>query len=263
MGGVNLEERSRQAVAKVLLVSDNPDLTKWFQAEMTRRAATGWPSVDYRYSAVNREPSAMIALGAGPFDAKNPDEVAQVAAEYGLVISLHCKQIFPEALVSGTLCVNVHPGLNPYNRGWYPQVFSLINGLPIGATIHVMDAEVDHGDIIDQEAVEVLPSDTSLEVYSRVTEMEKVLIARNLDALLTRSFERRSPVEGGNYNGIRDFRDLCDLCLDDVATLREHLNLLRALSHGDFKNAYFVEDGVKYFVRVAIEPGSDHRGVGD
>ncbi len=256
-GDTTLNNHGEQAVSSVLVVSDNPELTAWFQSEMKRRVAANSPRVEYRYSAVNRKPAAMIALGATAFDAKDPLAVAAVIAGFELVISLHCKQIFPVELVGGVVCVNVHPGLNPFNRGWYPQVFSIINGLPTGATIHVMDAEVDNGDIIDQEGVEVLPSDTSLEVYTRVVELEKLLIARNLDGLLSLSFDTRRPDGAGNYNGISDYRALCQLDLDHVATLGAHLNVLRGLSHGEFKNAYFVEDGTKYYVRVTIERGAD------
>lgn len=46
---------------------------------------------------------------------------------YDLFFSMHCKQIFPNELVLNHRCINIHPGYNPYNRGWYPHVFSIIN----------------------------------------------------------------------------------------------------------------------------------------
>ena len=46
---------------------------------------------------------------------------------YKVGISAHCKQIFPAKLVENVRCYNIHPGYNPYNRGWFPQVFSIIN----------------------------------------------------------------------------------------------------------------------------------------
>lgn len=248
-----MQTHGDQAVSSLLIVSDNPELTDWFQSELERRSVSESLRVEYRYSSVNRDPVAMKELGATSLDTQDPQALAEVVSAFDLVISLHCKQIFPPELVTGVVCINVHPGFNPFNRGWFPQAFSIINMLPIGATIHVMDAEVDHGPIIDQERVDIDPSDTSLEVYRKVLELEKVLVARNLDGLLSLSFDRSDPDSVGNYNGIADYRKLCQLDLGDVATLGNHLNVLRALSHGQFKNAYFVEDGIKYFVRVAIE----------
>ena len=79
-----------------------------------------------------------------------------------LIISLHCKQLFPKGLISTVKCINVHPGLNPHNRGWYPQVFSIINKRPLGATIHEIDEELDHGDVIAQKEVPVFSWDILL-----------------------------------------------------------------------------------------------------
>ncbi|MCE9864029.1 hypothetical protein, partial [Aeromonas caviae] len=47
--------------------------------------------------------------------------------EFDFGFSVHCKQIFPKQLVESIRCVNIHPGFNPHNRGWFPQVFSIIN----------------------------------------------------------------------------------------------------------------------------------------
>ena len=69
------------------------------------------------------------------------DDGPWIIENFDVVISGHCKQLFPEKLVNGALCINIHPGLNPHNRGWFPQVFSILNGKPLGATIHVIDEE--------------------------------------------------------------------------------------------------------------------------
>src|SRR5690349_14011177 len=89
------------------------------------------------------------------------DDVGEVIKSYDLVISYHCRQLFPRKLVESVRCINIHPGLNPFNRGWYPGVFSIVNGLPAGATIHEIDEKIDHGPAIAQKNIEVLPEDTS------------------------------------------------------------------------------------------------------
>ncbi len=95
-------------------------------------------------------------------------DTARIAANFDLVISIHCLQLFPKNLVNSVRCINIHPGYNPINRGWYPQVFSIINNLPIGATIHEMDEELDHGPIIARKMVQKFDWDTSLTLYDRV-----------------------------------------------------------------------------------------------
>jgi dTDP-4-amino-4,6-dideoxyglucose formyltransferase len=239
---------------KILVVSDNPRLTKFFKEECVKQGVNSIADVTYKYSATNKDPAAMMDLGAAPVDVKSSEFADDLKKSYDLIFSLHCKQIFSSELVSSVTCINVHPGLNPYNRGWYPQVFSIINGNPIGATMHLMDGSIDHGEIIDQIEVDVLESDTSLDVYERVFLAEKLLISRNLTKIINEELSTVEPTSEGNYNSIKDFKSLCHLNLDDVASLGDHIDLLRALSHGTFKNAYFLnKQGNKIFVRVTLE----------
>ena len=99
-------------------------------------------------------------------------DVSQVARsvieKYDLVISIHCKQMFPKHLIESVRCINVHPGFNPYNRGWYPQVFSIIDGSASGVTIHEIDELIDHGKIIVQKKIELTEWDTSGSAYKKI-----------------------------------------------------------------------------------------------
>tara|TARA_B110000208_G_scaffold186698_1_gene243607 strand:+ start:1557 stop:2291 length:735 start_codon:yes stop_codon:yes gene_type:complete len=178
----------------------------------------------------------------------------QLIGNYGIVLSAHCKQIFPPALVQSARCANIHPGLNPYNRGWFPQVFSILNGDPWGATFHIIDKELDHGDIIAQERLELQSWDTSLSAYLRVQEAEVKLLRNHLKAFLTGEAVTTSPVGNGNVNLKADFNELCALDLNAVGTLKDHIDLLRALTHGDYNNAYFVdkETGDEIYVGISL-----------
>jgi methionyl-tRNA formyltransferase len=240
-------------VLRVLVVSDNADFCKWLAKELQRPDLPTNTHVEWAYSSSNQRPDNLVSLGARPIDFGDATSVSGVISDFDLVLSIHCKQVFPATLVESVTCINLHPGFNPYNRGWYPQVFSIVNGFPVGATLHVMDAQIDHGPIIDQIEVQINPGDTSLEVYQRVLEAEQNLLSENLDSLLRFSFESYLPTGEGNYNSKADFRALCALDLASTATLREHIDLLRALSHGDYMNAFFMEGSRRYFVRIVIE----------
>ncbi len=238
----------------LLVVSDNYELSQFLIGELKNLSFEHDFAFDLCYTQLNHDPKKMIELGASPIDLKDQLTITNIIKKYDLVFSLHCKQIFPRRLVEDICCINFHPGLNPYNRGWYPQVFSIINGLPAGATVHLMDAEIDHGDIIAQEQTVILPSDTSFEAYMKAITAEKKLIKDNLFDIIHGTFNIHSVVSEGNYNDLNSYRALCNINLNSVGTFREHLNLLRATSHIGFKNAYFIgDDGKKYFVRVHIE----------
>lgn len=249
----NLE---RQA-GKLLVISENQELCLFLKGELEKNLFEHPLEVDFCYTSFNQNPQQMIEMGAERINVKDERTINRIISEYDLVFSLHCKQIFPNKLVENVCCINFHPGLNPYNRGWYPQAFSIINGLPVGATIHVMDTEVDHGEIIAQKRVGIEVSDTSLEVYRKIIEAEKELISKNVFHIIQGIFNTKMPEHDGNYNGVNDYKALCKLNLNSVASFEEHLNILRATTHGEFKNAYFIDDnGNKYFVRIVIESES-------
>ena len=172
---------------------------------------------------------------------------------YDLFLSLHSKQLFPDALVETRPCFNVHPGLNPHNRGWFPQVFSILNGLPCGVTIHKMDTELDHGPILWQEEVPQHLWDTSKDIYDRILAKELELLDRHLGDLLTGSYTL-TPMEGeGNINYKADFDALCQIDRNEPATYGAVIDRLRALTHAPYENAWFLdEDGKKVYVGITL-----------
>ncbi|SEK39632.1 dTDP-4-amino-4,6-dideoxyglucose formyltransferase [Halomonas daqiaonensis] len=185
-------------------------------------------------------------------DVKNSFD--EVKVEFDIGFSCHCKQIFPKSLVEIIPCFNFHPGLNPYNRGWFPQVFSIINGMPVGATLHKMDSKIDHGPVIAQRAISINSWDTSKSVYERVLDAEFELFDIWIERLLTGDFEEIELNDEGNYNSISDFNDLCEIDLDRKVSLREAIDFFRAMSFEGYDNAYFYdEDGRKVFVSLSLK----------
>jgi methionyl-tRNA formyltransferase len=156
-------------------------------------------------------------------------------------------------LVKSVRCVNVHPGYNPHNRGWYPQVFSILNDGILGATIHEIDEELDNGNIIARKKIDLFDYDTSLTAYNKVLEAEKDLLRENLIRIVDEDYLAFPPEFKGELKLKRDFNDLLEIDLDKKMTIRETLKYLRALSHGNFKNAYYLsETGKKVFVSLNL-----------
>jgi hypothetical protein len=247
-------EYSENVRLRLLVISDNSELSLHLKSTLKKYKFDSFLTVDFCYTCFNKHPEKMIMLGAQEINIQDEGTVENVLQEYNIVFSLHCKQIFPERLVENVFCVNFHPGLNPFNRGWYPQAFSILNDLPIGATIHLMDADIDHGEIIAQKKVCIEESDTSLELYRKVVEAEKSLITDNISNIMLGNFQTIAPTDEGNYNSINSYRSICELDLTSIGTLKDHIKLLRATSHGNFKNAYFTDVvGSKYYVKIVIE----------
>ncbi|MDG9708568.1 methionyl-tRNA formyltransferase [Streptomyces sp. DH10] len=70
----------------------------------------------------------------------------------------------------GTL--NVHDSLLPKYAGFSPLIWALINGEPeVGVTAHMMNDELDAGDIVRQEAVAVGPTDTATDLFHKTVDL--------------------------------------------------------------------------------------------
>jgi len=181
-------------------------------------------------------------------------QIEYIIENYQLVISVHCFQFFPKKLVESVRCINIHPGYNPINRGWYPQVFAIINDLPIGATIHEMDEKLDNGGIIAREFVPKYKWDTSLSLYNRVLKKEVELFDKYFYQIITNTYIIIEPENKGNLYTKKDFKELLEIDLSEKGTFDSFYNRLRALSHGNYRNAFFIDEGSgkKIFINLEI-----------
>ena len=186
-------------------------------------------------------------------DSINPKkDFKHIFDNYDLIFSLHCKKIFPKVLTDSVRCINIHPGFNPFNRGVYPHVFSIIDGLPAGATIHEMDSGIDTGPIIIQQQVQVEPNDTSTTLYKRVIDAEMNILDIMLDRILDNDYKKSYPlIEDRQYNSMKDFKNLCRINPIQSGSFAEFYDLLRALSHVGYMNASM--NGIKF--KLIIDNG--------
>ncbi|MFZ2649599.1 MAG: phosphoribosylglycinamide formyltransferase [Burkholderiaceae bacterium] len=110
------------------------------------------------------------------FDMALSDVVAGYAPD--IVVLAGFMRILGDAFVqrfAGRI-VNIHPSLLPSFTGLHTHRRALEAGCKVsGATVHFVTAELDHGPIIAQALVRVLPGDTESILAQRVLEREHVL----------------------------------------------------------------------------------------
>ena len=81
--------------------------------------------------------------------------------------------------------LNIHPSLLPAFPGLHTQQRALDAGCQlVGATVHQVTAELDHGPILAQAVVPVLPGDTAETLAARVLTQEHLLYPRAIAGLL-------------------------------------------------------------------------------
>lgn len=83
--------------------------------------------------------------------------------------------------------VNIHPSLLPAFTGLNTHQRAIDAGCKFaGATVHRVTAELDHGEILDQAVVPVLPGDTAQSLAERVLTQEHVIYPRAVAKLLSK-----------------------------------------------------------------------------
>ena len=89
--------------------------------------------------------------------------------------------------------LNIHPSLLPAYPGAHAVRDALSWGAKVsGVTVHLVDEEVDHGPIVLQQAVPVLPDDDEESLHARIQELEHRLYPLAVRMLV----EGRLKVEG-------------------------------------------------------------------
>lgn len=243
---------------KVLVICDNIYIIDRLKAIFDEKAPLDLEVV-YNYSNKESPVSRHPVLSSDSFHLNVKADCEYIISNFNLVISAHCLQFFPKRLVDSVRCVNVHPGFNPINRGWYPQVFSIIHKLPIGATIHEMDSKLDNGAIIVRSFIEKYAWDTSITLYNRILDKEMELFEANFKEIIFGGYRPIQPESVGNLFHKKDFENLCKIDLNEQGNMGDLINKLRALSHGHYKNAYFIDElGNKVFAKIELEKGDNN-----
>lgn len=83
--------------------------------------------------------------------------------------------------------VNIHPSLLPAFPGLQTHQRAIDAGCRVaGATVHLVTAELDHGPILAQAVVPVLPGDTADALAQRVLTQEHLIYPRAISELLSK-----------------------------------------------------------------------------
>ncbi|NKI94770.1 phosphoribosylglycinamide formyltransferase [Rhizobacter sp. SG703] len=158
-------------------------------------AAEGWPA---QVAAVisNRPDAAGLAfarergIAAVAVDHKRFDDREAFDAELAAVIDGFAPDVlvlagFMRILGDGFVArfagrmINVHPSLLPAFPGLHTHRRAIEAGCKLaGATVHFVTPALDHGPIIAQAAVPVLPGDTEASLSARVLAREHVMYPR-------------------------------------------------------------------------------------
>lgn len=180
-------------VGLVVTHQDNPRETIWFDSVAELAALHG---------------IAVIT----PDNPNTPEVVAQIRALHpDFFFSFYYREMLKRELLEipwrGAL--NMHGSLLPRYRGRVPVNWAIIHGeTETGSTLHYMTEKPDNGNIVAQQAVPILPNDTALQVFQKVTvAAEMALHACLPDLLAGRAKAVQQDLSKGEYFGGRKAED--------------------------------------------------------
>ena len=167
-----------------------------------------------------------------PDNPNTPEVVAQIRAlQPDFFFSFYYREMLKRELLEipkrGAL--NMHGSLLPKYRGRVPVNWAIIHGeTETGSTLHYMTEKPDNGDIVAQQAVPILPNDTALQVFQKVTVAAEIALNDVLPALLTGTATRvKQDLSKGGYFGGRKAEDGVIDWNKDAQTIH---NLVRAVA---------------------------------
>jgi len=152
--------------------------------------------------------------------------------------------------------INLHLAYLPYNRGAHPNIWSIVERTPAGATLHWMDAGVDTGDIIARIATDVAADDTGETLYRKLERDGLALFERMWPTIEAGRAPRQRQDGEGTSHRTGDLARIDEIDLDARYRAGDLLDILRARTFPPHKGAFFRADGKRVYVRVSLETES-------
>ena len=117
----------------------------------------------------------------------NSEETASMVKEYDLDIGvISGARILKEQIAFENFhigVINMHPGILPENRGLDTIKWAIINDLPQGASVHIIDRNIDRGRLICKSQIEIYDDDTLVDLQIRVQNKEQELLLKSLEII--------------------------------------------------------------------------------
>jgi methionyl-tRNA formyltransferase len=153
-------------------------------------------------------------------------------------------------------CLNFHPSYLPYNRGKHYNFWAIIEDVPFGVTIHWVDEGIDSGDIAFQSAIEKSWEDTGETLFYKAQhEIIRLFKEKFPEIKLGHTPKIPQNLSKGSVHNAAEIDEASKIDLHKSYKARDLLNILRARTFPPHPGAWFIDNGIKYEVRVEIIRG--------
>jgi len=152
--------------------------------------------------------------------------------------------------------INTHPSLLPYNRGKHYNFWAIVEDVPFGVTIHMVDEGVDTGNIVAQEKIEYDWTDNGESLYEKAQSSMIDLFTKTYSQMRLNKNEIVSYAQDltkGSFHHSSELYLASQIQLDKLYTARKILNMLRAKTFDGYPSCWFEDGGKRYEVTISIK----------
>jgi methionyl-tRNA formyltransferase len=188
------------------------------------------------------------------------EQVSDFAASEGLSFDLGLLAWWPKIIRQPLLSlprhgfINTHPSLLPYGRGKHYNFWSIVDRVPFGVSLHMVDEGVDSGDIVAQLEIPYDWEDTGGSLYRKATDAMLQLVRETYPRLRGMDFKaRQQNLAAGTFHRGVELELASSIVLDETWAARDLLNRLRARTFPGFPACTFTDGDDVYEVRVEIK----------
>ena len=190
--GVNCLKALLAAGIKVDLVvthQDDPNENIWF-------GSVAKLCVDQNIPCITPNANELVDLAP---------RLQALAPDY--IFSFYYRYMIPGQILACAkiAALNMHGSLLPKYRGRAPVNWAILHGeTQTGASLHVMEAKPDAGDIVGQSAVSIGPDETATDIFGKVSQAAAAVIEQVLPSLIQGKVPRQpNELQKGSYFGGR------------------------------------------------------------
>jgi methionyl-tRNA formyltransferase len=246
---------------KLILLADGyvgATLARWliehYRSDITLVVTTA----DNEISAIAREAKIDVVVFQSSAQACAFVENAGLSFDLGLLA--WWPKIIRQPLISLPRLgfVNTHPSLLPYGRGKNYNFWSIVDRVPFGVSLHMVDEGIDSGDIVAQVELPHGWEDTGGSLYKRASEAMIKLVQDTYPQLRMFDFATRPQGSGdGTFHYASELEAKSLIDLDQTYVARDLIDLLRARTFPGYPACTFADGDDLYEIRVDIKRKCD------
>ncbi len=148
--------------------------------------------------------------------------------------------------------INMHPSYLPYGRGKHPYFWNIIEKTKFGASLHIVNKNIDEGSIIAREVINVDWEDTGFTLREKSRESLFNLFKKNFSKIMKGKINFIKAPKKNRLHLSNEIENKSKIFLEKKYKAKDLIDLIRARSGFETGGAWFKDKDNKYEIMTII-----------